>query len=394
MNINKTWLALAAGVLILGGGIGRAIVAKKAQQIELAQSTASATASVVQLGATDVSEVRSQTLVRSIPVSGSLTAQRSAIVKAKVAAELLSLKVREGDHVKAEQLIGKLDPQEFETRLQQARQQAASAKAQWQIAKQNLDNNQALVQQGFISRNALDTSISNADAAHATYEAAQSAVDLAHKALKDATVRAPLSGLVSQRFAQAGERVGVDGRIVEIVDLSSLELQAPLSSQDLMQVHIGTPATLKLDGLSEPVAARIARINPSASADTRAIMVYLSLTPHPALRQGLFAQGQIMLEQRQALAIPASAVTRESGSDQVLRIEGGKVVKVKVSLGTRAAQGADGQPLVEVLQGLQTGNVVLRNAAGTVREGQAVKLPAATASGSASAPTERPVNAN
>jgi membrane fusion protein (multidrug efflux system) len=380
MKINKTWLALAAGVLIVGGGIGRAIVAKKAQQTELAQSTASATASVVQLGATDVSEVRSQALVRSIPVSGSLTAQRSAIVKAKVAAELLSLKVREGDHVKADQLIGKLDPQEFETRLQQAKQQAASAKAQWQIAKQNLDNNQALVQQGFISRNALDTSASNADAARATYEAAQSAVDLARKALKDATVRAPLSGLVSQRFAQAGERVGVDGRIVEIVDLSSLELQAPLSPQDLMQVHIGTPATLKLDGLSEPVAARIARINPSASADTRAVMVYLSLTPHPALRQGLFAQGQIMLEQRQALAIEATAVTRESGSDQVLRIEGGKVVKVKVSLGAHAAQGADGQPLVEVLQGLQAGDVVLRNAAGTVREGQLVKLPQAPAS--------------
>jgi len=334
-----------------------------------------------------VSEVRSQTLVRSIPVSGSLTAQRSAIVKAKVAAELLSLKVREGDRVKAEQLIGKLDPQEFDTRLQQARQQAASAKAQWQIAKQNLDNNQALVQQGFISRNALDTSVSNADAARATYEATQSAVDLARKALKDAAVRAPLSGLVSQRFAQAGERVGVDGRSVEIVDLSSLELQAPLSPQELMQVRIGTPATLKLDGLDEPVAARIARINPSASADTRAVMVYLSLTPHPALRQGLFAQGKIMLEQRQALVIPASAVTRESGSDQVLRVEGGKVVKVKVSLGAHAAQGADGQSLVEVLQGLQAGDVVLGNAAGTVREGQAVSLPAATGSGSASAPS-------
>jgi hypothetical protein len=87
------------------------------------------------------------------------------------------------------------------------------------------------------------------------------------------------------------------------------------------------------------------------------------------------------------LVIPASAVTRESGSDQVLRVEGGKVVKVKVSLGAHAAQGADGQSLVEVLQGLQAGDVVLGNAAGTVREGQAVSLPAATGSGSASAPS-------
>jgi RND family efflux transporter MFP subunit len=387
MKLNKTWLALAAGLLIVGGGIGRAIVNKKAQQTELAQSTASASASVVVLGASDVSEVRNQALQRSIPISGSLSAQRSAIVKAKVAGELLKLKVHEGDRVKADQFIGKVDPQEFDTRLQQARQQAASAKAQWQIAKQTFDNNQALAQQGFISRTALDTSASNADATRANYEAAQSAVDLARKALKDASIRAPISGLVSQRFAQVGERVNVDARIVEIVDLKSLELQAPLSPQDLMQVRIGTPATLQLDGLNEPVAAHIARINPSASADTRAVMVYLSLDPHPALRQGLFAQGQIMLEQREVLAIPASAVTRDSGTDQVLRVAGGQIVKAKVSLGAHAGLGTDGQPLVEVLQGLQAGEQVLRNAAGTVREGQVVKLAAKAAPNASAAPS-------
>jgi membrane fusion protein, multidrug efflux system len=374
MNIKMKWLALAAGLLIVGGGVSRAIVAKKAQQTDLAQSTASAAAGVVLLGLGDVSEVSRQQLVRSIPISGSLSAQRAAIVKAKVAAELLSLSVREGDHVNADQVIGKLDPQEFETRLQQARQQATSSKAQWQIAQQNLDNNQSLVQQGFISRNALDTSTSNAAAARATYDAAQSAVDLTSKALKDTVVRAPFSGLVSQRFAQAGERVGIDGRIVEIVDLSSLELQAPLSPQDLMQVRIGTPATLKLDGLADTIKATIARINPSASADTRSVMVYLSLAPNPALRQGLFAQGQITLERREALAIPASAVSRESGVDQVLCLEGKQVVKAKVTLGAHAGQGADGQPLLEVLDGLQAGEHILSNAQGTVREGQLVRL--------------------
>lgn len=372
---NKTkWIALTAGVLVLGGGIGRAIVHKKAQQNELAQSSASAQAPQMTLTSREVMTIQPTPLTHTIAISGSLTAQRAAIVKAKVAAELLSLNVREGDQVKADQVIGKLDAQEFDTKLQQARQQAASAKAQWQIAQQTLDNNQALIAQGFISRNALDTSLSNAAGTKAAYEAAQAAVDLASKALKDSTIRAPIAGQISQRFAQAGERVAVDGRIVEVVDLSSLELQAPLTPQDVTQVRIGSPATLHLDGLDDPIAARIARINPSATADTRSVMVYLALQPHPALRQGLFAQGEIMLAQRDALAVPLSAITRESGRDQVLRINKGKVGKVDVKLGVHSGKSPDGQAMQEVVEGLQAGDVIVRNATGTVHDGQAVTL--------------------
>lgn len=372
---NKTkWIALATGLLVLGGGIGRAIVHKKAQQNELSQSTASAQAPEMSLRAQDVLTVQPTSLTHTISVSGSLTAKRSAIVKAKVAAELLSFTVREGDQVKADQVIGKLDPQEFDTRLQQARQQAESAKAQWQIAQQNLENNQALVKQGFISRNALDTSLSNAASTKATYEAAQSAVDLAQKALKDSIVRSPISGQISQRFVQQGERVGVDGRIVEVVDLSSLELQAPLTPQDVTQVRVGSPAILHVDGLTQAIKARIARINPSATTDTRSVMVYLALPAHPALRQGLFAQGEITLAQRDALAVPLSAITRESGRDQVLVVQQGRVRKADVRLGEHHGNSPDGQPMQEVLEGVKAGDVVLRNAAGTVREGQMVKL--------------------
>jgi RND family efflux transporter MFP subunit len=374
MTSSKKWIALAAGLLVLSVGIGRAIMGRKAQQAELSQSTASAQAGVVALTDKDVYMARSLPLTRSLPVSGSLTAQRSAIVKAKVAAELLSLDVREGDQVKADQVIGKLDAQEFDSRLRQAHQQAASAKAQWQIAQQNLDNNQLLVKQGFISRNALDTSISNADAAKATYEAAKAAEELASKALKDSVVRAPIGGLISQRFVQVGERVAIDGRIVEIVDLSSLELQAPLSPQDVVQVQIGTPASLHIDGIEAPVQARIARINPSASADTRSVMVYFSLPRHAGLRQGLFAQGRILLDRIDTLAIPQSAVSRDAGQDQVLLISGDKVRKVSVKLGPRAGMSPDGQPMAEVLEGIQPGDRILVNGAGTVREGQAVRM--------------------
>ena len=383
MKLSRKWLALALGVLVLAGGIGRAIHARKAQQAELAQSTASAQSLGVQLTERDLYTVASQPLTVVLPVSGNVVAQRTAMVKAKVAAELLSLSVREGDTVAPGQVLGQLDPQEFTLRQQQARQQAASARAIWQNAEQTLRNNQALVQQGFISKQALDGSQANASSSLANLEAAQAAADLADKSLRDTRIVAPIGGQIAQRLAQAGERVPVEGRIVEIVDLNTLEWQVAVNPQDLTQVQVGSQGALRIDGVNEAIPAKVVRINPSAAADTRAVMVYLSLPKHPALRHGLFAQGQITLAQRQALAIPPSAITREGGHDQVLQLRGQQVTRVNVRLGARAqATAAPSQMWVEVLDGIQPGDRILVNAAGTVREGASVQVSAASAAAS------------
>lgn len=380
----KKWLLVSVALLVLGGSIARAIIARKAQQTELAQSTESAQAQSIYLAPHDVHTVQALTLNGSIPISGSLIAQRSAVVKAKVSAELQALHVREGDTVRQGQSLGQLDTQEVGLRRQQAQQQAASAKAIWTNAEQTLRNNQALVQQGFISRQALDTSLSNAASTRATYEAAQAAARLTEKAWQDTRILAPLAGQIAQRFVQPGERLNVDARIVEIVDLDSLEWQVPLSPQDVAQVRVDATASLNIEGLPEPLSARIARINPSATADTRSVMVYLSLPRHPALRQGLFGQGQITVDTREGLAIPASAVSRDSGRDEVLRIDGDRIVRVPVQVGLRASRGGDAtQPFVEITAGLKAGDRILPDASGTVREGARVTLGAATA---ASAP--------
>lgn len=383
----KKWLLVSVALLVLGGSIARAIIARKAQQTELAQSTESAQAQSIYLAPHDVHTVQVLTLNGSIPISGSLIAQRSAVVKAKVSAELQALHVREGDTVRQGQSLGQLDTQEVGLRRQQAQQQAASAKAIWTNAEQTLRNNQALVQQGFISRQALDTSLSNAASTRATFEAAQAAARLADKAWQDTRILAPLAGQIAQRFVQPGERLNVDARIVEIVDLDSLEWQVPLSPQDVAQVRVDATASLNIEGLPEPLSARIARINPSATADTRSVMVYLSLPRHPALRQGLFGQGQITVDTREGLAIPASAVSRDSGRDEVLRIDGDRIVRVPVQVGLRASRGGDvTQPFVEITAGLKAGDRILPDASGTVREGARVTLGAATAATAASAP--------
>lgn len=375
----KRWQRWAVGgvaLLALAGGITRAILARQAERAQITQTGAASSQGTLRLSAGDLVEARRLPLWRTIDISGSLRAVDSVVIKARVSGELQGLSVREGDRVQRGQLIARIDAEDSQSRLEQARQQTASAQAQWQIARQTLDNNQALVAQGFISKNALDTAVSNEAAAKATLQAAQAAAKVAAKALGDTRLSSPINGLVSQQFAQTGERLAPDARIVEIVDLSRMELEAALKPEDVAQVRVGTTGWLAVDGLPEKLAVRVARINPSATAGTRAVMVYLSVAPHPALRQGLFAQGQLDLSRAEAVVLPRAAVRAGATGPFVQALRGTRIEHLPVTLGTGGRIESNTVPMVAIAQGVQAGERVLRDTIGLLRPGTVVDTPA------------------
>jgi RND family efflux transporter MFP subunit len=368
MSRRWTW-ALAALLLVLAiaGGL-RALGARKAAQAAAAPAKAEA---VAELAATDVLKLEPVALTQGLPVSGSLRAVNSAVVKARVAGELQGLTVREGDTVQAGQVLARIDATESRARQRQADEQAQAARAQIDIAQRQWENNKALVDQGFISRSALDTSLNNLNAARATHQAAVAAADLARKTVDDTVLRAPIAGVVSQRLAQPGERVALDGRVVEIVDLSRLELEATLGAADSVQVRVGQTAELRVEGLAQPVAARVVRINPSAQAGSRSVLAYLALADATGLRQGLFAQGQLATGQAAVPAVPLAAVRTDKPAPYLQVVEGGKVAHLPVTTGARGAAGQDTWVAVD---GVPAGTVVIRGHVGPLREGTPVKF--------------------
>lgn len=369
------WGLAALIVVLLVVGVLRALGGRKAQQAALTAQTERAAQAVVELAPADVLLLQVQELQRGLPVSGTLKAANSAYVKARVPGELQGLAVREGDAVQAGQVIARIDPAEYEARLRQAQLQADAAKAQIDIAQRQYDNNKALVDQGFISRTALDTSLANLNAARASFEAAVAAADVARKSVADTTLKAPMSGYVSQRLAQPGERVAVDTRIVEIVDLGRMEIEAALSASDSVGVRVGQRAQLQVEGYAQTVPARVARINPSTQAGSRSVLVYLQLQTVPGLRQGLFVQGSLGTETLRVPAVPLTAVRQDKPQPYLQVIESQQVRHASVTLGARGQAG--GQDMVAVT-GLPEGSVVLAGAVGPLREGTAVRQSPAT----------------
>lgn len=403
MKRSGRWALALAFVAVLGFVAWRA--ASHQQQKKAAmQQTTQARELPTQVQAGEVLELQPLTLNITVPVNGVVQAVNSAVVKAYVAGQLRELQVREGDSVKKGQILARIDATEVDARWRQAQKQTDAAKAQLAIAQRQQDNNLALVDKGFISRTALLTSAANLDGAQANLSAAQAAADAARKSVTDTVITSPMDGQIAQRFVQDGERVGVEAKLLEIVDGRRLEVQVQLAPADSVYVQIGQAAQLQVPGTSgassantgqgelQPVQAQVARINPSAQTGSRTVAAYLKISETkvdsnkrtPQLRPGLFLQGFVITGQSQQLALPLTAVLTDKPQPyvQLLRQQESqdgaarlwRVVQAPVVLGPQTPHEAS--TWVQIVSGLSAGDRVLVGATGGLREGTAVVIAA------------------
>ena len=379
MKITTRRIVIALIVLALAIGIWRALSAKRTQQ--LAATDAAQLQAQIELSNNDVFTAEIREITQGLAVSGTVKALNYAVIKARVAGELKEIKVREGDSVSAGQVLARIDPVEYQRRFEQAQEQASAAKSQMEIAQRQWDTNKALVDQGFISKTALDNSLASFQGAVASHKAAIAGADVARKSLDDSVLRAPFSGVIAVRAAQLGERVGIDAKVLEMVDLRQLEVEAPLSPSDSLDIKMGQIARLQIEDRAELVTARVTRMSPSAQAGSRSVLVYLTLDKPAGLRHGLFAKGTLGLMNSQVMAVPLTSVRTDHPSPYVQILEKvGEDMRVRhqtVETGIRGndASGKDSQDWVAV-KGLTAGSIVLKGQVGAMREGMTVRFTA------------------
>lgn len=322
--------------------------------------------------------------------SGPLVAPQTAIVRAKAGGTLLALNVAEGARVQAGQVIGRIEQAELGSRVAERGAQLESARATLVQAERTYLSNERLAQQQFISPNALDNSRAALDTARAQLNAAQASLETTRVGLRDASILAPISGIVAKRHVLPGEKVSPEQQVLTIVDLAQLELAGAVGTHEVSRLSPGMAVQVQVEGLSAPVEGRIARIAPAAEPGTRSIGITIAIkNAKEALRAGQYALASVTLaDDTDRLTLPLAALGNTSGQDHVWVIEQGLLARRAVTVGRRDER----EGRVEVLNGVAVDTQVLAARFDNLREGAKARIVASKSAAVASAAASTPSN--
>ena len=386
--MRKQWL--------IGGGAALTIAAIALGLVWRAKSNDAAASKndkaevALEFSAAEVVKPQLVSLASVIEFSGPLVAPGTAVVRAKAPGTLLSLGVAEGSRVKAGQKLGTVDLAELTSRVAERDAALGSARAQLAQVERQHESNKRLADQQFISSNGLEVSAAALETARAQLTASQMQLNTSRVSLRDAALVAPIAGVVSKRHVVPGEKLSMEQTVLTIVDLARLELAGSVGTHEVSQLSPGMAVQVKVEGVAQAVAGKIARIAPAAEAGTRSIAVIIELpNANEAFRAGQYALARVELpDPAQRLTVPASAVAQTSGQDHVWLIENGALVRRAITTGRRdAAQGR-----VEVVSGLGPTAQVLAARFDNLKEGGKAQVVAAKAAVATSAAASAPAS--
>jgi RND family efflux transporter MFP subunit len=369
--MKRTWLIGGGLLVVAAAGLGVAFVSGAipgvGQQAAKAAGETDQDAVTLEFAPHEVVQPAMAAMPGQVEFSGPLVAPGTAVVRAKAAGTLVSLVVAEGARVKAGQTVGRIDLADLNSRVAERNANVAAAQATLAQAERTLGQNERLAQQQFLSPAAVDSSRAAVETARAQLNAALASADMARVSLRDASLVAPIAGIVAKRHVLPGEKLSPEQEVLTIVDLSRLELDGSVGTHEVSRLAPGMLVRLRVEGVDQPVAGRIARIAPAAVPGTRSIGVTIELAnADERLRAGQYAVATATLaDDTQRLTVPVSAVGVTSGQDHVWVIESGVLARRAVTVGRR-------DPLtgrVEVLNGLPADSTVLSARFENLREG-------------------------
>jgi RND family efflux transporter MFP subunit len=326
----------------------------------------------MQVNPFEYATVTPQLLQRVVRVTGTIQPARQAQIASQTSGRVEDVTVRPGDRVAAGDVLVQLDVARLLLDLDLQRSTAAATEVQLTLAQGQLQRVQELVNRGVATASDLDEARTSVEQLQANVSALSDQVEAAELSLDQATVTAPFGGIVSARDVEPGQFVSMGAPVISVVDLSTVELvaQAPVSSGAL--IAPGQAVAVAVDGLpGRSFAGTVVRINPIATEGARTIPIYITLdNADRTLLGGMFATGEIVVaEAPDAIAVPAEAIREDRDGAHVLTIADGILERRSVTPG-ESWRGN----LVQVTEGLATGDTVIAAALPELSPGDAVVL--------------------
>ena len=331
--------------------------------------------------------------------SGYVVAQRKAALASKTTGRLIWLGVEEGDYVKKEQVVAKLENEDViasksqaEANVNVAKSNIESAQAELDDAKVNLERQKVLFDRGFATQSELDIAtlrykraVASLENAKASLNAALATLRSTEVALEYTLIRAPFDGVVLTKNADIGDIItplgaaaNAKAAVVTIADLSSLLVEVDVSEANIGSVKVGQPCVIQLDAIPQKrFRGQVHMIVPTADRTKASIMIkvkflekYADILPEMSAKVSFLARKPSLKEEEQRLMVKRSAIIEKDGKSFAFLVKDDRAILTEVKVGNTFGED------VEVLSGLNALDKVVLSPSKGLKHNSKIKIEA------------------
>lgn len=340
---------------------------------DTAAPAANGAATAQNIGPENIAVARMDTLRSGPAISGTLSADREARLRAEMSGAVLATMVEQGERVNEGTVLGRIDDASVRDAALSARSAVAQATMAAEQATREWQRAKTLVAAGAIAERDVESADRANLGAQAQLADAKARLSSAEKMLRNTVIKAPFAGVVAERAVSPGDIVSPGSPMFTVIDPKSLRVAASVPASALEDVRVGSPVVFTVNGSDRVLEGRVLRVSPVVDPQTKQVLLLASVPASAGgLVAGLFVEGRVASQKRVGVLLPENAIDQTGIAPTVMRLKGGKVEKVDVQLGVRD----DALAALEVTTGIASGDTVLLGAARGISVGTMITVSA------------------
>ena len=299
---------------------------------------------------------------------GSIRGIIDPTIATEISGKVIGLYARTGSIVKKGDLLAELEKKDYQFQLSLARAEVRKFQARLTNQEKNYQRNLSLVEQNFISENALDTIITEKNETIEELEISQSKRDIAQSNIEKTNIYAPISGTVEKQIPSIGDFLKIGDPIFQIISNKKLRAHIPFPEKLARKLKAGIPIKLKTPTSENEITVRIAELKPQLISDSRSIDIIADIEGQSEWQSGASVKGTVIFSTREGVAVPEQSVVLRPAGQVVYIVNGGKVEQRKVIIGINQ----DG--VIEILSGLNENEVVALDGAAYLTDQTSINI--------------------
>src|SRR6266849_4526332 len=318
----------------------------------------------------------------SVLLTGSgyiVTRHKYITIGTKILGQIVEEPIEEGQHIKAGDVLARIDDRDYQAQLRQAIAMRDVAKANLHLLQDKANRARHLMT-GAISTDDLETAITAAEVAQAQLKREEAAVDYAKFNVNQCIIRSPINGIVLKKYRELGDTINFGGQIqagggatdiAQLADTDDMRAEVDINEADIAKVGIGSPVVVVLDSYPDKqFDAALVKVYPAADRQKGTVKIEVQIArPDLQIIKPEMSVKVSFLEIRSpgklepVITVPKSAVRHDEGEAYVWTVREGIVRRVSVVCGLTTETG------IEVTQGVEDGDVVIIAAAVALKDG-------------------------